>query len=105
MTKSHLVLDLRGKVYDWKSPARTNRACSDWRCIRTLKSINNSSSTTRIRPKSKSVVSRFTMSKDDPNRADPDSEMVLMEIDQPFQNHNGGAIEFGPDGYSVHRAR
>ncbi len=22
-----------------------------------------------------------------------------MEIDQPYQNHNGGAIEFGPDGY------
>ena len=45
------------------------------------------------------MVSRFTVSKDDPNRADPESELVVMEIEQPYQNHNGGAIEFGPDGY------
>jgi len=46
-----------------------------------------------------SRVSRFTVSKDDPNRADPESEFVVMEIEQPFHNHNGGSIEFGPDGY------
>lgn len=46
-----------------------------------------------------SVVSRFKMSKDDPNKADPASEEVVLELDQPFQNHNGGSIEFGPDGY------
>jgi glucose/arabinose dehydrogenase len=32
-------------------------------------------------------------------RADPDSARVLMEIDQPFPNHNGGHLAFGPDGY------
>ncbi|MCA9135449.1 MAG: PQQ-dependent sugar dehydrogenase, partial [Planctomycetales bacterium] len=47
----------------------------------------------------KSVVSQFSVSKDDPNKADPESEVVLMEIEQPYQNHNGGSIEFGPDGY------
>jgi len=31
--------------------------------------------------------------------ADPSSERVLMQIDQPFSNHNGGWIGFGPDGY------
>ena len=46
-----------------------------------------------------SIVSRFTMSKNDPNRADRDSEVVVMEISQAFHNHNGGAIEFGPDGH------
>lgn len=47
----------------------------------------------------KSVISRFRVSKDDPNRADPASEEVIMTIDQPYWNHNGGTLVFGPDGY------
>jgi glucose/arabinose dehydrogenase len=47
----------------------------------------------------KSLLSRFSVSKDDPNRADPASETVIMEILQPFSNHNGGSILFGKDGY------
>ncbi|MEZ6188099.1 MAG: PQQ-dependent sugar dehydrogenase [Planctomycetota bacterium] len=43
-------------------------------------------------------ISRFTVS-GDPNRADANSEEVLLEIDQPFSNHNGGSLNFGPDGY------
>jgi glucose/arabinose dehydrogenase len=46
-----------------------------------------------------SVISRFRISKDDPNKADPKSEEVIMTIKQPFWNHNGGTIVFGPDGY------
>lgn len=46
-----------------------------------------------------SVISQFRVSKDDPNRADPDSEQEIMRIKQPFWNHNGGTIQFGPDGY------
>lgn len=46
-----------------------------------------------------SIVSRFTVSKDDPNKVVRDSEQIVMEIPQPFHNHNGGSIEFGPDGY------
>ncbi len=45
------------------------------------------------------VVSRFSVSADDPNRADPASESVILRVDQPFPNHNGGMIAFGPDGY------
>jgi glucose/arabinose dehydrogenase len=45
-----------------------------------------------------SYVSRFT-STDDGVTLDPDSEEVLLSIAQPFPNHNGGNIEFGPDGY------
>ncbi len=47
----------------------------------------------------RSVVSRFRISADDPHRADPDSEEVLLTVDQPYWNHNGGTIVFGPDGY------
>jgi glucose/arabinose dehydrogenase len=47
----------------------------------------------------KSIISRFRVSQDDPNRADPGSEEIIMEIPQPFWNHDGGTIIFGPDGY------
>lgn len=43
-------------------------------------------------------ISRFQVTADD-NVADPDSEQILMKFDQPFSNHNGGGLAFGPDGY------
>jgi quinoprotein glucose dehydrogenase len=50
-------------------------------------------------PPHTSVISRFKVSKDDPNKADPKSEEVILTIKQPFWNHNGGNLLFGPDGY------
>ncbi|MFQ5741496.1 MAG: PQQ-dependent sugar dehydrogenase [Acidobacteriota bacterium] len=44
------------------------------------------------------VVSRFSLA-NQPNLADADSEVVLMTVDQPFSNHNGGNLVFGPDGF------
>ncbi|MDH3600397.1 MAG: PQQ-dependent sugar dehydrogenase [Candidatus Tectomicrobia bacterium] len=44
-------------------------------------------------------VSEFKVSKDDPNKANPISERILLQIDQPQFNHNGGNVAFGPDGY------
>lgn len=44
-------------------------------------------------------ISRFSVSATDANLADPDSEVMLLTIDQPYGNHNGGCIKFGPDGY------
>jgi glucose/arabinose dehydrogenase len=46
-----------------------------------------------------SVISRFRVSRDDPDRADAEFEEELLRIDQPFWNHNGGTLAFGPDGY------
>ncbi len=43
------------------------------------------------------VVSRFQRAADG-SSADPASEQVLLQVDQPFANHNGGDLEFGPDG-------
>jgi glucose/arabinose dehydrogenase len=43
------------------------------------------------------VVSSFRVT-GDPDVADPDSERILLHIDQPFANHNGGGTVFGPDG-------
>lgn len=44
-------------------------------------------------------VSRFQISETDPNLANAESEVVLLEFDQPEDNHNGGDLHFGPDGY------
>ncbi|MEZ0239560.1 MAG: sorbosone dehydrogenase family protein, partial [Chloroflexota bacterium] len=45
------------------------------------------------------VVSSFRIDPASPDRVLPDSEAVILQVEQPASNHNGGAIVFGPDGY------
>ena len=44
-------------------------------------------------------ISEFSVSSGTPNRADRDSERVLLEVVKPQFNHNGGQLAFGPDGF------
>jgi hypothetical protein len=44
------------------------------------------------------VIARYTVS-NDPNLADPASALSVLTIVQPYSNHNGGQLQFGPDGY------
>lgn len=44
-------------------------------------------------------ISRYSVSQSDPGKADPNSEKVLFSLAQPYRNHNGGGVKFGPDGY------
>lgn len=44
-------------------------------------------------------VERYRVRADDPDRADIASVALVLAVDQPFSNHNGGHLVFGPDGY------
>lgn len=44
-------------------------------------------------------VARFSVMANNPDKADPASEKLLLAVDQPYGNHNGGCVRFGPDGY------
>jgi len=46
-----------------------------------------------------SRISEFKVSASNPNAADLATERVLLEMDDPQSNHNGGTLAFGPDGY------
>ncbi|QMW06045.1 PQQ-dependent sugar dehydrogenase [Spirosoma foliorum] len=45
------------------------------------------------------IVSRFKASSASASEVDPGSEVILFRFDQPYTNHNGGKVLFGPDGY------
>ena len=54
---------------------------------------------TDVKAKMANVVSRFRVSRSDPNQADPASEEEIIRFEKPFWNHDGGTIVFGPDGF------
>jgi glucose/arabinose dehydrogenase len=89
-----LFLDLTDRVNDWGNEEGLLGLAFD------PKFPNNSYfyvNYTATDPR-RTIVSRFTAYE---NRAsaDPNSERIIIEIEQPYSNHNGGQIMFGPDGY------
>ena len=47
----------------------------------------------------RTVVERYRVSQGNPSVADPDSARLILEVEQPAGNHNGGQLAFGPDGF------
>ena len=47
----------------------------------------------------RTVIERYQGDPGNPLRADPASARIILEIEQPFGNHNGGQVAFGPDGF------
>lgn len=47
----------------------------------------------------RSVLSRFGLDQENTDVADAESEVIIMEVEQPYANHNAGQLAFGPDGY------
>src|SRR4029077_1189226 len=55
--------------------------------------------TRRVSGQLQSVIAEYHVSSTDPNKADPASGKEILVVDQPFDNHNGGRLAFGPDTY------
>lgn len=96
--RTKLFLDLSPKVSDWKA---ANEEGLLGMALHPKFADNGRFYvyySARTRPRS-SIVSEFRVSADDRNRADANSERIVMRIPQPYPNHNGGSIAFGPDGF------
>ena len=97
-TQTQLFLDIRKNVRQWKIE---NEEGLLGLCFHPKFKTNGKFYVyyTHSRKGHDSILSEFQVTGDDPNRADASSERVLMTIPQPFANHNGGPMAFGPDGY------
>ncbi|MDZ4724254.1 MAG: PQQ-dependent sugar dehydrogenase [candidate division Zixibacteria bacterium] len=47
----------------------------------------------------RTVISRFLVSPSQSNQANNGTETIILTFEQPFENHNGGGLAFGPDGF------
>jgi len=92
-------LDIESKVNLWYGPGANEQGLLGLAFHPNYKSNGEFFVCYTKKENNHSILSRFKVSKDDPLKADPNSEEILLDVEQPYQNHNGGSIEFGPDGY------
>lgn len=97
--QTNLFLDIQENVSRWFDPGANEQGLLGMALHPKFTSNGEFFVCYTRRDNHRSIVSRFRVSKDNPNKADPTSEEVLLDVGQPYQNHNGGSIEFGPDGY------
>ncbi len=95
--QASLILDLQGKVTRWSDAGANEQGLLGLAMHPNFLSNGQFFVCYTNKADDATIVSRFHMSSD--TKADPASEEVLLTIPQPYKNHNGGAIEFGPDGY------
>ncbi len=97
--KAELFLDLTSKIHPWFDKGANEEGLLGLALHPNFVKNGEFFVSYNQRDTHRSIVSRFRVSKDNPNQADPNSEEVLLDLEQPFQNHNGGSIEFGGDGF------
>jgi glucose/arabinose dehydrogenase len=97
--EASVFLDFRGRASAWNEGPMANEQGLLGLALHPEFHRNGQFFINYTRPKThETVISRMRIDANQPSVADPDSEEVLLVIPQPFQNHNGGSIEFGPDG-------
>lgn len=94
-----LILDLQDKATRWSDPGANEQGLLGLAMHPNFTKNGEFFVCYTDKTNDATIVSRFRMSKTEKAKADPASEEVIMTVPQPYKNHNGGAIEFGPDGY------
>lgn len=92
-------LDIESKVSAWNGPGANEQGLLGLAFHPKFKENGEFFVSYTRKSDDTSVISRYRVKKDNPLQGDPDSEEILLELPQPYKNHNGGPIEFGPDGY------
>lgn len=97
--QSKRFLDIQSKVSKWSDPGANEQGLLGLAFHPKFKDNGEFYVCYTKKSNDHSIIARYKVSKSDPLVADAASEEIVMDIEQPFKNHNGGPIEFGPDGY------